>query len=94
MASQSRITSIVHIPTFPRAAHAQTMLRQVASLVKPIMKSRNLRISSLAEFFPAEKSLLGINVNGGEKICLRLRQPWDEGTFLGVEECVFIMLHE
>jgi hypothetical protein len=70
------------------------MLRRVASLVKPIMKNRGMRVSSLAEFFPAEKNLLGINVNRGEKICLRLRQPWDQGVFLDVEECVFIMLHE
>ncbi len=55
----------------PRAPEALTSLRKIASLVKPIMRQRKWRVGALAEFFPVERNLLGLKLNGGEKICLR-----------------------
>ncbi|CAD6887341.1 unnamed protein product [Tilletia controversa] len=70
------------------------ILRRVGTLVKPLMVKHGWRLPLLAEFYPNEKNLLGINVNGGQKICLRLRAPhnpdqiWDEHVVMGC------MLHE
>ncbi|CAD6921153.1 unnamed protein product [Tilletia controversa] len=70
------------------------ILRRTGTLVKPLMVKHGWRLPLLAEFYPNDKSLLGINVNGGQKICLRLRAPqnqdqiWDEHVVMGC------MLHE
>ncbi|OJJ47927.1 hypothetical protein ASPZODRAFT_131537 [Penicilliopsis zonata CBS 506.65] len=78
----------------PRESEALLILRKVASLVKPIMRQRCWRVGTLAEFYPRERNLLGININAGQKICLRLRYPSDETQFLPVEQVVDTMLHE
>ena len=78
----------------PRAPEALLTLRKIASLVKPLMRQRNWRVSVLCEFYPEQSNLLGLNVNRGQKICLRLRYPGDERQFLPVDEVVDTMLHE
>ncbi|MCJ1310925.1 hypothetical protein MMC25_004593 [Agyrium rufum] len=78
----------------PREAEALQHLRKIASLVKPIMRQRNWRVETLAEFYPPERNLLGVNWNKGQKICLRLRYPSDERQFLPIEQVVDTMLHE
>lgn len=78
----------------PRAPDALQTLRKVASLVKPLMRQRGWRVFVLAEFWPDEKNILGLNHNHGEKICLRLRYPYDERQFLPMEDVVDTMLHE
>ena len=78
----------------PREAEALQTLRKVASLVKPIMRQRGWKVGILTEFWPPEKNLLGLNWNNGQKICLRLRYPYDERQFIPLEEVVDTMLHE
>jgi hypothetical protein len=70
------------------------MLRKVSSMVKPIMQKRNWRVQVLAEFLPSEQNLLGLNINKGYKICIRLRYHHNPGLFLPFEEVVDTMLHE
>lgn len=70
------------------------MLQKIASMVKPIMRQRNWRVGVLTEFYPRESNLLGLNVNGGEKICLRLRHAGDDTQFLPFESVLDTMLHE
>lgn len=48
----------------------------------------------MTEFYPPERNLLGLNINKGQKICLRLRYSGDERQFLPVEEVTDTMLHE
>ena len=78
----------------PRADEALYMLRKVASIVKPIMRQRMWKVGILLEFYPNERVLLGLNENRGQKIFLRLRQPYDERQFLKLEDVVDTMLHE
>ncbi|KAF4291057.1 hypothetical protein KXV55_000634 [Aspergillus fumigatus] len=78
----------------PREAEALLMLRKIASLVKPIMRQRAWRVGTLCEFYPQQRNLLGLNINAGQKICLRLRYPSDERQFLPLEQVVDTMLHE
>ncbi|EPE24608.1 Ran BP2/NZF zinc finger-like protein [Glarea lozoyensis ATCC 20868] len=83
-----------HLKSLSREKEALHTLRKIASLVKPIMRARNWTVGILAEFYPDQKNLLGINQNRGEKICLRLRYPSDVNQFLPIEQVVDTMLHE
>ncbi|PWY73896.1 WLM-domain-containing protein [Aspergillus sclerotioniger CBS 115572] len=78
----------------PRESEALLILRKVASLVKPIMRRRDWKVGTLCEFYPHQRNLLGLNVNMGQKICLRLRYPSDQNQFLPLEQVVDTMLHE
>ncbi|PMD20934.1 zinc ion binding protein-like protein [Hyaloscypha hepaticicola] len=88
------ISQYSHLNTFPRQDEALLSLRKIASLVKPIMRARNWTVGTLTEFYPDQGNLLGLNVNHGEKICLRLRYPGDKNQFLPLEQVVDTMLHE
>ncbi|KAK4934729.1 hypothetical protein LTR10_024078 [Elasticomyces elasticus] len=83
-----------HLTDKRRGAEALQMLQKIASIVKPLMRQRNWRVGVLAEFYPHERNLLGLNINRGEKICLRLRYPGDDTQFLPFENIVDTMLHE
>ncbi|KAL4797457.1 WLM domain-containing protein [Aspergillus venezuelensis] len=78
----------------PRESEALLVLRKIASVVKPIMRRRMWRVGTLCEFYPHQRNLLGLNINGGQKICLRLRYPGDQNQFLPFDQVVDTMLHE
>ncbi|KAI4168112.1 MAG: hypothetical protein LQ343_006645 [Gyalolechia ehrenbergii] len=88
------VSEFQHEKSRPRESEALQILRKIASLVKPIMRQRGWRVGILTEFYPPEQSLLGLNWNRGQKICLRLRYPGDERQFLLLEQVVDTMLHE
>ncbi|KAF2723291.1 WLM-domain-containing protein [Polychaeton citri CBS 116435] len=83
-----------HLPSLPRADDALKLLRKIASLVKPIMRKRGWKVQILAEFLPSEQNLLGLNINKGYKICLRLRYHNHPDLFLPLEQVVDTALHE
>ncbi|KAH9826277.1 zinc finger protein domain [Teratosphaeria destructans] len=86
--------SYEHLQGLPRPDTALTMLRKVASMVKPIMRKRAWKVQILAEFLPAEPNLLGLNINRGYKVCIRLRYHNHPDLFLPIEQVVDTMLHE
>jgi hypothetical protein len=83
-----------HLSGLQRGDEALTLLRKVASMVKPIMSKRSWKVSVLAEFLPEEQNLLGLNINKGYKICIRLRYHNNPDLFLPFEQVVDTMLHE
>lgn len=88
------IYSFTHLKQYPRQDEALHFLKRIASLVKPLMRARGWRVRSLSEMYPDQANLLGLNVNKGEQILLRLRQPFDRTQFLPFEKMVDTMLHE
>ncbi|KAK0259920.1 hypothetical protein LTR91_006857 [Friedmanniomyces endolithicus] len=92
--SEALFNSYEHLQGLQRGDAALKMLRQVASLVKPIMRKRGWTVQILAEFLPPEQNLLGLNINKGYKICLRLRYHNNPDLFLPTEQVVDTMLHE
>ncbi|KAF8865284.1 WLM-domain-containing protein [Acephala macrosclerotiorum] len=88
------VSNYSHLDKLPREKDAIHSLKKIASLVKPIMRARGWRVGTLAEFYPEQQNLLGINYNKGQKICLRLRYPGDKNQFLPLEQVVDTMLHE
>ncbi|KAI7167271.1 hypothetical protein D0869_13598 [Hortaea werneckii] len=92
--TEALFNSYEHLRGLPRGDAALTMLRKVASLVKPIMRKRGWKVQILAEFLPPEQNLLGLNINKGYKICIRLRYHNNPDLFLPTEQVVDTMLHE
>ncbi|PKC75495.1 WLM-domain-containing protein [Rhizophagus irregularis] len=58
------------------------------------MNNRNWRVGSLEEFLPDQANLLGINVNHGQKICIRLRPHYNQSRFYDFDHLIETMLHE
>ncbi|KAJ7044965.1 WLM domain-containing protein [Mycena alexandri] len=92
--TDSFVQAFTHLKGRPKEERALPMLQRIASLVKPIMRKHGWNLPLLAEFFPANDNLIGLNVNGGQKILLRLRPAWAPDTFYEEEEVVQTMLHE
>ncbi|KAG1793896.1 WLM domain-containing protein [Suillus plorans] len=94
MMLQTFVKSFTHLRDRPHADRALPMLQRVATLVKPIMRKHGWVLPLLSEFFPESPNLVGLNVNGGEQILLRLRLPWAPDTFYEEDQVVRVMLHE
>ncbi|KAG7691597.1 hypothetical protein KL930_005227 [Ogataea haglerorum] len=73
---------------------AHERLQKIALEVAPVMRSFGFKVGVLCEFFPKNPQLLGLNVNFGTKICLRLRYPHASDQFLPLEDVIETMLHE
>ncbi|CAO0799942.1 unnamed protein product [Mucor circinelloides] len=78
----------------PRHDEALQLLKRLASQVKPVLINHNWTIKNLVEFFPTNPNLLGMNVNRGWKVNLRLRPHYDETQFLEYEDILGTLLHE
>ncbi|CAM1504362.1 Fc.00g019530.m01.CDS01 [Cosmosporella sp. VM-42] len=79
---------------YPREEEAFQILRKVAKVVKHAMKARNWGVRTLAEFYPGDETLMGVNTDRGHKIQLRLRCSSDENSFLPFEDIMDTMCHE
>ncbi|KAK5658799.1 hypothetical protein OQA88_1611 [Cercophora sp. LCS_1] len=88
------VLSFSHLRDVPREKDALHTLKKIASLVKPIMRARGWKVGELAEFYPDQQNLLGLNINRGQRILLRLRYPGDRNQFLPIEQVTDTMLHE
>jgi len=73
---------------------ARAILKRVTKQVQPLMKRRQWRVKLVREFYPKNPSLLGLNVNRGVEVKVRLRQPGDPERFFPYEHILGTMLHE
>ncbi|KIJ47862.1 hypothetical protein M422DRAFT_28664 [Sphaerobolus stellatus SS14] len=94
MAANTFVQSFTHLKGKPKAEQALPLLQRIASLVKPIMRKYEWTLPILGEFFPDDERLVGLDINGGQKILLRLRPAWAPDTFYDEEQIVAVMLHE
>ncbi|TFK56773.1 WLM-domain-containing protein [Heliocybe sulcata] len=90
--SETYVKSFTHLKNRGKVDQALQMLQRVASLVKPIMRKHGWVLPVLSEFFPESPNLL--DVNGGQKILVRLRPASAPDTFYDMEDVVHTMLHE
>lgn len=61
-----------HLKRLSRENEALHTLKKIASLVKPIMRARNWKVGVLAEFYPNQQNLLGMQSPLLGKICTSL----------------------
>ncbi|KQK19194.1 DNA-dependent metalloprotease WSS1 [Brachypodium distachyon] len=78
----------------PDEPSARALLDRIAKQVQPIMRRRKWRVKVLSEFSPKNPRLLGLNVNGGVEVKLRLRRAGRDYDFIPYEEVLDTMLHE
>lgn len=78
----------------PREDEAREILEKVARQVQPIMRKRKWKVKILYEFCPSNPALLGLNVDGGAEVKLRLRRQNNEWDFFPYEQILDTMLHE
>ncbi|KAI9894677.1 MAG: hypothetical protein M1814_002033 [Vezdaea aestivalis] len=78
----------------PNDKEALLILRKLASQVKPIMRQRGWKVKTLAEFYPDEPNLLGLNVGKTDRILIRLRYPHDPRQFVPFDHTLDTLLHE
>jgi DNA-dependent metalloprotease WSS1 len=62
-------------PGWRDESQAKELLERAVRTCFPLMRRRGWRVPLVDEFFPKNPSLLGLNINGGQKIRLRLRKP-------------------
>lgn len=94
MASSFAISEVKALVRQPQREHAQQLLDKLANAVLPILTQRQFRVRRLLEFFPKNGSLLGMNVNCGAKIYVRLRPKGNPNVFLPYEALLETLLHE
>ncbi|KAJ1730473.1 hypothetical protein LPJ61_002989 [Coemansia biformis] len=78
----------------PDPDSALRLLQRIGAQVLPIMRQRGWRVKVLREFYPRTPNLLGLNVNQGAEIRLRLRCPHNDAQFLPYGDLLGTMLHE
>lgn len=74
--------------------NAYALLYEVAKHVAPILYECNLKVGMLCEMYPKNSNLLGLNINRGQKILLRLRYSYNRNSFLPISDLIGTMLHE
>ncbi|KAL3667119.1 hypothetical protein V7S43_008060 [Phytophthora oleae] len=94
MATSFAIAEMKALVRQPQREHAQQLLEHLAAAVLPIMTRRRFRVRRLLEFFPKDGALLGMNVNRGAKIYVRLRPQRNPESFYSYEELLGTLLHE
>ena len=73
---------------------AQQYLAEMKRRADPILHERQWRILELREFYPRSKQLLGLNMNRGQEVSVRLRDANNKARFLPFEAVMGTMLHE
>lgn len=88
------IDTVAALKKKPHQQKALEMIYDIANRVGPLMEHYGLRVRQLNEMSPRSAQLLGLNVNHGQRIQLRLRPHGDDNSFLTLDEVVDTMLHE
>ncbi|KAI5953634.1 hypothetical protein KGF54_003006 [Candida jiufengensis] len=91
VANVSKIGSLMRYNT---RDYANQLLHDVVKAVAPIIHEYNFKVGILSEMFPKKANLLGLNVNKGQKILLRLRYHHKEDEFLPMCDIIGTFLHE
>jgi len=92
--SQQCFGSMTTLKGKPRHAEAFELLTKAARQVQPIMTKRSWSVGKLTEFVPKSPNLLGLNVNKGQEIKVRLRPPGSADGFFEWHHVLGTVLHE
>lgn len=88
------VDEISYLKKKPNPERAHELLQDLSKSVSYLMRKFKLKVKTLAEFYPKDKNLLGLNVNHGLKIMVRLRSPYNDYEFLSWDSIVETMIHE
>lgn len=88
------IARVASLKKKPMEQEALNILYDIANAVGPLMKHYGFHVGLLSEMSPKDPRLLGLNVNHGQKIYLRLRPHGNDFWFLPMEDLMGTMIHE
>lgn len=88
------IQKIGSLKRYPDQEHANSLLHEVVKLVAPIIHENKFKVGTLCEMFPKNPNLLGLNVNRGQKILIRLRYHSNDRLFYPMGDIIGTFLHE
>ncbi|KAK1858245.1 hypothetical protein I4F81_000856 [Pyropia yezoensis] len=89
-----RIHRMSTLPNMPSPAMAIHLLHRAAAEAAFLLPQRGWTVGHLSEFYPPTANLLGINVNRGAAIRVRLRSPTAPSSFLDYDSVLSTLLHE
>ena len=92
--SDSKVLNFEVLLKFNNCNKARELLHTIARQVNFILNKRHWVVHNFCEFCPKDKKLLGLNIDRGETIRIRLRQCNNEHEFIPLEELIDTMLHE
>ena len=75
-------------------SNARNLMFLCSAVARSIMETRNWRVKLLTEFLPQSPRLLGVNVNRGVEVRLRLRERRESIKLLSFESVMHTFLHE
>jgi hypothetical protein len=78
----------------PGDEEARKLLDIAVKAVTPVMQARRWKVDHLTEFLPRSDRLLGVNVNRGATIKIRLRSSRSSTQLFRFEAVVETLLHE
>lgn len=90
----TRIEKIASLQRKADKSKALDILHELASHVTPVLQKYNLKVNILREMYPKNGNLLGLNVNRGATILIRLRYHSNDQSFLPMGDLIGTMLHE
>ncbi|KAI8896166.1 WLM domain-containing protein [Globomyces pollinis-pini] len=88
------IKTITPLKRQNNTAQALELLEKLSNHVFPIMKNRQWKVDVLTEMYPTNPNLLGLNVNRGKAIRIRLRYAHNKDEFIPWHDLIGTMLHE
>lgn len=89
-----RIQSVKALTKFPNANEASKLLQRLVHATQALLIRKKWKVPLLTEFLPKNPGLLGLNVNRGAKIMIRLRNHESNTSFLPWEALLGTLVHE
>jgi len=89
-----KIHATKELTTMPNPALAKDLLERLIATTAKVVLNRKWSVKILKEFYPKNSSLLGLNVNAGSSIMIRLREAKDMQVFLPWNSILGTMIHE
>lgn len=90
----ANVGKIGSLMRYPDRDYANSLLHDAVKQLAPLIHEYNFKVELLCEMFPKSENLLGLNVNKGRKIMLRLRHHHNERLFLPMSDILGTFLHE
>eukprot|EP01031_Cornospumella_fuschlensis_P041982 gene41982-51248_t len=89
-----KIHSVKALSKHPNTEEASQLLKRLVQATSALLVRRQWNVPLLQEFLPKQQGLLGMNINGGSKILIRLREHENNNVFLPWESLLGTLVHE
>ncbi|KAI3406722.2 KRE5 [Candida oxycetoniae] len=90
----ANVGKIGSLTRYPDREYANSLLHDAVKALAPVIHEYGFKVGLLCEMFPKSPNLLGLNINKGQKIMLRLRYHHNDKSFLPMCDIIGTLLHE